>query len=102
MRRFFLFVIPAVILISCIDREEKESRHERPEMAKMKDSCCKIRDGLFIHMSAGYGNPHKALMPLKMAMLMAKDHDVALYLDIEAVALVLKDSKDIQFAEFPP
>jgi len=41
-------------------------------------------------------------MPLKMAAMMAEDHDVILYLDIEAVKLVLKDSKDLQFADFPP
>jgi predicted peroxiredoxin len=41
-------------------------------------------------------------MPLKMANMMAKDKDVLVYLDIHAVELVLKTSKDMKFADFDP
>jgi predicted peroxiredoxin len=39
-------------------------------------------------------------MPLKMATMMADDKDVLVYMDIHAVQLLLKDSKDIEFADF--
>jgi predicted peroxiredoxin len=34
--------------------------------------------------------------------MMAKDKNVLIYLDIHAVELVLKTSKDLQFADFDP
>ncbi len=58
------------------------------------------RDGVFIHITECYDDPHKVLMPLKMATIMADDKDVLVYMDIHAVQLLLKDSKDIQFADF--
>jgi len=59
------------------------------------------RDGVFIHISHGPDDPHRLLMALNMANMMSADHPVAVYFDIEAVEVVLKDSKDIRFAHFP-
>ena len=61
-----------------------------------------VKDGIFIHITEGYNDPHKVLMPLKMATLMANDKDVLVYLDIHAVELVLKSSKDLTFTKFEP
>lgn len=58
------------------------------------------RDGIFIHITQCYDDPHRVLMPLKMATLMADDKDVIVYLDIHAVNFVVKGAKDIQFADF--
>ena len=58
------------------------------------------RDGVFIHITAGYNDPHRVLMPLKMATLMADDKDVLVYLDIHAVELVVKGAEDLNFADF--
>ena len=59
-----------------------------------------IRDGLFIHIMDGYNDPHKVLMALKMANLMAADKDVLVYMDIHAVELLVKGAKDMHFADF--
>jgi predicted peroxiredoxin len=59
-----------------------------------------ISDGVFIHISAGYDDPHRALMPLKMATLMAEDKDVLVYMDIEAVKLLVKDARDLSHDNF--
>jgi len=59
-----------------------------------------VRDGLFIHITECYDDPHRVLMPLKMATMMAKDKDVIVYLDIHAVLLLVKGAKDINFADF--
>jgi predicted peroxiredoxin len=59
------------------------------------------RDGVFIHISRGSDDPHRVLMALNMANTMSADHPVLVYFDIKAVEVVLKDSKDIQFAHFP-
>ena len=48
----------------------------------------------------GCDDPHRVLMPLKMALMMSDDKDVIVYLDIHAVQFLAKDSKDINFADF--
>ena len=58
------------------------------------------KDGVFIHISHGSDDPHRLLMALSMATLMAEDHDVLVYFDIKAVNTVLKDSPDVSFSHF--
>ena len=53
-------------------------------------------DGVFIHISEGYNDAHKALMPLRMATIMADDKDVLIYMDIHAVNLLVKGSEDLK------
>ena len=59
------------------------------------------RDGAFIHISHGKDNPHRLLMALKMAQIMAEDHDVLVYFDISGVDTCLKDAEDIAYSHFP-
>ena len=59
-----------------------------------------VKDGVFIHITECYDDPHRALMPLKMATMMAVDKDVLVYMDIHAVHLLTKTSKDLTFADF--
>jgi len=59
------------------------------------------RDGAFIHLSAGPENPHRVLMALKMATVMAEGKkDVLVYCDIEAVKLLVKDAPVVKHAAF--
>lgn len=58
------------------------------------------RDGVFIHITHGTDDPHRLLMALSMAALMAEDHDVLVYFDIKAVNAVLKDAPDVSFSHF--
>jgi len=101
MKKLLLLFLPLAVLVSCQPKKELKTGHEGMAMDTALPSCC-VKDGLFLHISSGYENPHKVLMALKMAKMMAHDHDVLLYLDIEAVKLVLNDSKDMTFADFPP
>jgi len=57
-------------------------------------------DGVFIHISHGYDDPHRVVMALKMATTMAVDKDVLVYLDIKGIEIVLKDSKDVTYPTF--
>jgi predicted peroxiredoxin len=59
------------------------------------------RDGVFIHISHGNDDPHRLLMALNMANIMADDHDVLVYFDIKGVHAVLEDVEDITFSHFP-
>jgi predicted peroxiredoxin len=60
------------------------------------------KDGVFVHISHGADDPHRLLMALNMANMMADDHDVLVYFDIKAVGAVLKDSADVTFSHFRP
>lgn len=59
-----------------------------------------VKDGVFIHITRSYDDPGRVLMPLKMATLMAPDKDVIVYLDIDAVKMLVKGSKDIESGDF--
>lgn len=92
MTKFLVFLFVPFLLLSCVKQEEKAVEKE---VAKEN-----VRDGIFIHITKGYDDAHEVLMPLKMASMMAQDKDVLVYLDIEAVNIVVKDAKDVQFHEF--
>lgn len=58
------------------------------------------RDGVFVHIGSGVENPHAVLMGLRMATLMAADHDVLVYFDLRGAGVVLEDAPDLEFAPF--
>ena len=58
------------------------------------------RDGVFIHLTHGVEDPHAVLMALRMANLMAKDHDVLVYVDLRGVQVVMKDAPDLNMQPF--
>jgi predicted peroxiredoxin len=60
-----------------------------------------VRDGVFVHITHSTDDPHRVAMALNMAAVMSEDHDVLVYFDIKGVEVVLKDSPDISFAQFP-
>ena len=59
------------------------------------------RDGVFIHVSHGPEAPHRVLMALNMATMMADSRDVLVYFDITGVDAVLKSTEDFGFDPFP-
>lgn len=81
---FFLFLF----VISCANQNSNQNVQTN------------VKDGVFYHITAGPENPHRALMPLKMAMKMVEDKDVLIYLDIDAPKLVVKSAEDITHPEF--
>jgi predicted peroxiredoxin len=60
------------------------------------------RDGVFLHVSHGVDEPHRVLMALNMAAIMAESRDVLVYFDIEGVEVVLEGAPDLSFSHFPP
>ena len=102
MRNFILILAAIFTMVSCKQASEKKSEHDHNAMiADSASSCCTIKDGVFIHLSSGYDDPHKALMALKMASMMAMDEDVLVYVDIRGVDLLLRTSKDLTYKDFP-
>jgi predicted peroxiredoxin len=59
------------------------------------------RDGVFYHISSGTNDPHKVVMALKQAVMMAEDKDVLVYFDIKGIEVVMSEMPDISYPTFP-
>ncbi|MCU0362242.1 MAG: DsrE family protein [Bacteroidales bacterium] len=88
----FLALLAALILLGC--------RETTAPVATQETTSPAARDGVFIHITECYDDPHRVLMPLKMATMMAEDKDVIVYMDIHSVNLLVKGAKDIEYADF--
>ena len=60
-----------------------------------------VKDGVFIHLKSGPDDAHSVLMALQMAFKMSDDKDVAVYMDIKAVNVFVKDAPDLAVEPFP-
>jgi predicted peroxiredoxin len=91
----FGLVALALMASSCKPTIEKEVRivNDTAVMAP--------RDGVFYHISSGTNDPHKVVMALKQAVMMAEDRDVLVYFDIKGIEVVLNDAQDISYPTFP-
>ena len=98
MKKLGLLFIIGFMIISC-NQSQKQNADFKNEKASVIDTNS-VKDGLFIHITESYNDPHKVLMPLKMATMMAKDKDVLVYMDIHAVELLVKGAKDLNFEGF--
>jgi predicted peroxiredoxin len=92
MKKSLMFLLLGLIISSC--------NQTTTQPAAVTDAGVTVRDGVFIHITECYDDPHRVLMPLKMATMMAADKDVLVYMDIHSVHLLVKDAKDIEYADF--
>jgi predicted peroxiredoxin len=98
MKNLVIVILGLILMISCNQTAPETAVHNHAmEGAMPADS---VRDGIFIHITGSYNDPHRVLMPLKMAVMMSMDKDVIVYMDIKAVELLVKNSKDLTFGEF--
>ncbi|MHC1705156.1 MAG: DsrE family protein [Tenuifilaceae bacterium] len=98
MKNIGLFLITGLMVISCNQNPRNDNETTKPEQTVVSEES--TRDGVFIHITENYNDPHRVLMPLKMANMMAIDKDVIVYLDIHAVELLIKGAKDLSYADF--
>ena len=98
MKNILVLSILGLALFSCQEKSEQNKVSEIKEQTTVEKEV--VRDGVFIHISEGYNDPHKVLMPLKMATMMADDKDVLVYMDIHAVKALVKGAKDLEFEGF--
>ena len=99
MKKTGLLIMVGFILLSC-NQNPKQSQPTAMDHNEMTSTTVSVRDGIFIHITESYNDPHKVLMPLKMAVMMANDKDVLIYNDIKSVELYVKNAKDLQYADF--
>lgn len=89
-----------LVLAACKPHSPEPMPVPHDHAAMMKAMPDSVRDGVFIHITESYNDPHRVLMPLKMATMMAMDKDVLVYMDIKAVELLVKGAKDLNYADF--
>ncbi|MCX7985333.1 MAG: DsrE family protein [Bacteroidales bacterium] len=99
MKNIGLLIIFGLTVIAC---NQNPQSTQSGSQEKHVAACCNdsVRDGVFIHITESYNDPHRVLMPLKMANMMAQDKDVVVYMDIRAVELLVKGAKDMKYADF--
>jgi predicted peroxiredoxin len=97
MKNFGLLILAIVLITACNQNTGKKDEKKTITVLTGTDA---IKDGVFIHITESYNDPHRVLMPLKMAVMMAKDKNVLVYMDIHAVELLVKGAKDLNFADF--
>jgi predicted peroxiredoxin len=90
MKNILFVLFAGIVLVSC-----SKAPQQTEEL-----SAEAITDGVLIHITEGYEDPHRVLMPLKMAVLMSDDKDVLVYMDIEAVKFLVTGADDIEHEEF--
>lgn len=101
MKKILSLLLIAVFAVSCINVDVDEDAAKAIEKAKISEMA--KSDGVLVHITHGSDDAHRALMGLMMATKMAEDKDVAVYLDINAIEMVLKDSEAVTFEDhFPP
>ena len=102
MKKLIVLILAMFAMVSCKQVDDKKTEHDQMGMkTDSAISCCSTKDGIFLHISSGYDNPHKVLMALKMAAMMSMDQDVLVYIDIKGVEMLVKTSKDMKFKDFP-
>jgi predicted peroxiredoxin len=98
MKNLGLLLLIGLLITSC-NQSPKPVTPSNPESETVVNADT-VRDGIFIHITESYNDPHRVLMPLKMAVMMSADKDVIVYMDIHAVNFLVKGSEDIKFADF--
>ena len=98
MKKIGFLIIIGLLIISCNNSPTQPAAVTSDQTAVNSEP--PVRDGVFIHITESYNDPHRVLMPLKMATMMAIDKDVLVYMDIHAVELLVKGAKDLNFADF--
>lgn len=99
MKTLFSIVLIGLMSISCNQNQSAKTLAVASQNSA-NETVTNVRDGVFIHITECYSDPHRALMPLKMAVMMADDKDVLVYMDIHAVHLLVKGAEDLKFADF--
>lgn len=93
--KYFILILTISFLLGCNSKPKETGIAMQNQPTEVE-----VKDGVFIHITSGFENPHRVLMPLKMATMMAKDKDVLIYMDIDAVNLLVKEAEDLEMDGF--
>jgi predicted peroxiredoxin len=99
-KSIYLALLAVLFLAACTQTDKKQVVVTKMD-STMVPECCAMKDGMFIHISNSNNDPHRVVMPLKMATMMAMEKPVVVYFDIKGIEVVLKDAKDITYPTFP-
>ncbi|MEW6508015.1 MAG: peroxiredoxin [Bacteroidota bacterium] len=101
-----LIVIMLLVALSGYFAQSKSTSTKPKTAKKVEETTQHVpppqppKDGVLIHISSGTENPQKVLMGLTMGLKMADDRDVFIFMDIDAVNVVLISSKSLELPKF--
>jgi len=98
MKNRLIVILSALFILSCTQNTSKDEDNNQNLLSTENTEIAK--DGVFIHITEGYKDAHRVLMPLKMATMMASDKDVIVYMDIHAVDLLVNGAEDLMMDGF--
>jgi len=90
MKKLLIYPLILAALFSCTRMTQQEEKTSVSE---------KATDGVFVHVSSN--DPHRVLMAMNMALMMAETNDVIMYFDILGIEVLLQDAPDLEYAHFP-
>lgn len=88
-------IFAALFGLACLVSAGDASAQDKPQTPEAEQ-----KDGVLIHVKSGAQDPHAALMALRMAEIMAEDHDVLVYFDVKGIDLVLRDAPNVTHKGF--
>ncbi|MFW5757895.1 MAG: DsrE family protein [Bacteroidota bacterium] len=94
MKKHMMIFGAMLMMLSCVENTTQNNQQEKTNEPE--------KDGILLHITHDHDDPHRVLMPLQMAITMAPEKDVMIYLDIDAVNLVTKDAEDMTYEHFTP
>ncbi|HLP06339.1 MAG TPA: DsrE family protein [Paludibacter sp.] len=96
MKQLRLFVVAGILGFACTGI----AGQVKPDGNRGDTEATEPKEGVFIHVTESYNNPRQVLMPMKMAVLMAVDKDVVVYMDLKSVELLVKGARDLSYPDF--
>jgi predicted peroxiredoxin len=98
MKNLIFFIAVGLLMISCNQNSEQTGTDKTTD--KTAPDTSSIKNGVLVHITEGYNDPHRVLMALQLAKKMSDDNDVIIYADINAPKFLVKGAKDISFKDF--
>jgi hypothetical protein len=66
MKKIGLLIITGLLILSC--NQSTEQSNDLKQEKQIIASTESVKDGVFVHITESYNDPHRVLMPLKMAV----------------------------------
>jgi predicted peroxiredoxin len=98
LKIFFIFFLAVTVSIYSQNKTKKGTQKTSGE--EIIRTLPPPPDGVFIHLTSGSENPQSVLTALTMALSFAADKEVYVYLDVNAVNVVVNSTKSIEMPKF--
>ena len=108
--KLFSFILILALLTNSLQGQTKSSKSKAKPKAQTEEPAPQpayvppppAPDGVFIQISSGLSDPQSVLMGLTMALRMAEDHEVMIFLDVKGPEIVLSKTQSLEMKKYEP